>query len=238
MKEDLQMGNMLFFKIHCDENGSRKLVLDLIELAPESWLYACGTLNAHWEMPKTGTVSKTVGYVMDDNVSLSTAQYHTPGGLVRDSEITPKDIHAFLLRQQLPRFIRFSDLDHPRMPMATIKQIAPFYVEKGYIGKLFLYKQLDADKQGPAGVFIVSKTAYFFLSLLGKLPRRGSISGKEVAEKNLEFPEDHGPLIKIVWDELYGGRREDIEWAIAVCRMHGLREQTFEELSPFANAVT
>jgi len=129
------MENMLFFRIHCNEEKSRKLVLDLIRLTPEPWLHACGTLNAHWEMPETGTVSKTVGYVMDSNASLSTAQYHTPGGLVRDSEITPEDIHSFLLRQQLPRFIRFSNLDHPRMPIATIKQIAPFYVEKGYIGK-------------------------------------------------------------------------------------------------------
>ena len=161
---------------------------------------SCGTLNAHWEMPATGTVSKTVGYIMEDDISVKTAQYHTPGGLIRDPEITPDNICTFLVHQQLPRFIRFSNLDHPRMPMATIKQLAPFYVEKGYKGNLFLYKQLDVNEQGPAGIFITSKLWHGLLSLLGKLPRRGIISGAELAKNNFEFPEDHSPLVKIVWD--------------------------------------
>ncbi|OGZ25331.1 MAG: hypothetical protein A2922_02780 [Candidatus Nealsonbacteria bacterium RIFCSPLOWO2_01_FULL_43_36] len=225
------MENIKLFDIGYDNRQGKETVLDLVRLIPDSWLCACGVLRAPLKMVESGKVSPTVGYFMENNASAKVEQFTDPDIFAPKKKIAPDDLYSLVKHQKLPRSVRFSSFDHPKMPLGTIKAVVPFYIEQDYTGGLFFYKKLDDNKQGPAGIFIVSRLFWYGrISTLGRLPRK-SVSGVEIAATNGEFPDTYQPVIKVVWDDQYGGKPEDVEGIITVCKMHNLRE----EILPFVS---
>lgn len=232
----------------------RALAAQLIAAVPANWRWVNGQLDAPLELVAENLVARAgykIGRFRSVEVAtlLDGANDHDWTEAERAMVLMYKrEAILELLAQGLnPLFVNFDQAGFDQanwgiMPFESAKQVAIAHVGLGYVGDLFFYSNCydDYAHQNPEDceIHLAAFSEHFRPSPKSKIKPFSQLTDEMAAAKARgdssaaqalyaeQFPPSptHPPLIKIEWNEKFGGRREHIEGLLDVCHHHQLAE--------------